>query len=681
MAAKFYENQIKELFGELVTTCAYNVLNGSVKEIKEADLFVVSTDAFESITDFQEFIPIDVPKVEIAVAFTNKSIETLMSIPNGSKALFVNLSEKMVREAITRLSQLGINHINFTPYYPGAVPVSGFELAVTPGESRYVPEGVKTIIDLGQRVLDSTTMVEIALRLKFDYLLEREKFKEYFRSLAVNNYSFNQLFGRSLQMESQFEILMGIMDEGIIGVNENDVIIACNSKVVEITGVTKEQSIDRPAVIIFPYLPFEECRITQKKINNRLIKVNEVDINLTVTPVIRGDEYLGSFATIQKFTEEENKQHNLRIQLLNKGHKAKYTFNDIIGNSDAINKACSIAKKMAKTNSTVLITGESGTGKELFAHAVHNESERHNYPFIAINCAAMPDNLLESELFGYDEGAFTGAKRGGKLGLFEYAHKGTIFLDEVEGMSPALQIKLLRVIQEREIMRIGGNKIISIDVRIIAAANENLEELVSNGSFRNDLYFRLNTLPIQLPPLRERGEDIMLLFDYFKCKLGGHFTLSSQVINALLSHNWNGNIRELHNYVEYLTYMDKDIVYYDDLPPGFYSNAMSTLKCNSDTGSKLDAKLLEQFAGNQVDDYLFVLGRLHVGFVNRVAMGRISISEEAEKAGHYLTEQEVRGILNELNNLGLIKMSRGRGGSKINERGIKVYKELDSKLK
>lgn len=215
-AAKFYESQIKELFGELVETCAYNVLNGFVKKIENADLFVVSTDAFENITDLQECIPIDVAKVEIAVAFTNKSLDTLMSIPKGSKALFVNLSEKMVREAITRLSQLGINHIDFTPYYPGAIPVSGFELSVTPGESRYVPKDVKTIIDLGQRVLDSTTMVEIALRLNFDYLLEREKFKEYFRSLAVNNYSFDKLFGKSLQMESQFEILMGIMDEGII---------------------------------------------------------------------------------------------------------------------------------------------------------------------------------------------------------------------------------------------------------------------------------------------------------------------------------------------------------------------------------------------------------------------------------------------------------------------------------
>jgi len=589
----------------------------------------------------------------------------------------VNLSEIMVREAITYLNQLGINHINFTPYYPGAPPVSSFDLAVTVGEARYVPKDVKNIIDLGQRVLNTTTVIEIALRLKFDYLLEREKFREYFRSLAVNNYSFDQIFGRALKMESQFEILMEIMDEGIIGVNEDDVIFACNTKAVEITGITKELAIDHPALSVFSFIPFEKCRHTRKKINNLLIKVSGIDINVTVTPVIRGDEYIGSFATIQKFTEEEYKQHNLRIQLLNKGHKAKYSFNDIIGESSVIKKACEIAKKMAKTNSTVLITGESGTGKELFAHAIHNESKRRDYPFIAINCAAMPDNLLESELFGYDEGSFTGAKKGGKLGLFEYAHKGTIFLDEVEGMSSSLQIKLLRVIQEREIMHVGGNKIISIDVRIIAAANESLEELVAVGKFRNDLYFRLNTLPVQIPPLRERGDDIMLLFEYFKSNLGGKFTLTPQVVNAFLFHNWNGNVRELHNYVEYLTYIDKEIIYYEDLPPGFHNKAMS--KYNSDASTNLDAKLLEQLAGNKLDDYLFVLNSLHRGFINQITKGRNSISEEAEMAGRFLTQQEIRGILNSLNDLGLIKMSRGRGGSKINDKGIKVLNSLHSR--
>lgn len=670
----FYSSQIKELFGDLVAIDSYNVLDGSVKNIHKADVYVVSTDAFESIKEYEKFMPVNIPKVEISVNFTKNNIETLMNIPKNTCAYFVNLSEIMVRESIARLSQLGVNHINFIPYFPGVKKVKNCDLAITVGEKRYVPDIAKTVIDLGHRVLDSSTIVELALRLKLDYLLESENFKEYFNSIASSNYSFNQLFGRSLNMESQFEILMEIIDAGIIGVNGDNIVFACNSKAVEIIGINKDQALDKSADLFFPFLPFNECKLTLKKIINKLIQYKGVDINVTIAPVVRRNEYIGAFAIIQRFTEEESKQHNLRIQLLNKGHKAKYTFNDIVGESEAIKKSCAIAKKMAKNNSAVLITGESGTGKELFAHAIHNESKRSIYPFIAINCAAMPDNLLESELFGYEEGSFTGARKGGKLGLFEFAHKGSIFLDEVEGMSPALQIKLLRVIQEGEIMRVGGNKIISVDVRIIAASNETLEDLVSKGVFRSDLYYRLNTLPIEIPPLRERGEDIMLLFENIKNNLEGHFVLSPQVKNAFMSHDWKGNVRELHNYVEYLTYLDKEYIDYLDLPPSFHKGLSN---CNNKTDIKdLDVNLLKKLAGNKLDDYFFVLEMLYDGYVNQKNLGRLSIAEKAQSSGHYLTQQEVRSILYDLNNLGLIKMSHGRGGSKINEKGIKVYNNL-----
>lgn len=675
-ASAFYKNQIESLFGDLVSINSYSVLDGSVKKVDKADVFIVTTDAFESITDYEKSIPQNIPKVELNVEFTKKSIETLMNMPKGTCAYFVNLSETMVRECIARLSQLGVNHINFIPCFPGANLTNNCDIAVTVGESRYVPTGVKDIIDLGHRVPDSNTIVEIALRLKLDYLLERENFKEYFNSIASSNYSFNKLFGRSLNMESQFEILMETIDAGIIGVNEDNIVFAYNSKAAEITGINKKQAIDKTADFCFPFLPFLESRLSSKKINNKLVKFKGMDINVSIAPVIRGNEYIGAFAIIQKFTEEEFKQHNLRIQLLNKGHKAKYTFEDIIGESEAIKRSCVIAKKMAKNNSAVLITGESGTGKELFAHAVHNESGRSNYPFIAINCAAMPDNLLESELFGYEEGSFTGAKKGGKLGLFEFAHKGSIFLDEVEGMSPALQVKLLRVIQEGEIMRVGGDKIISIDVRIIAASNESLEDLVAEGVFRSDLYYRLNTLPIEVPPLRERGEDIMLLFENIRNKLNGHFILSPQVKNAFISHDWKGNVRELHNYVEYLTYLDKDYIDYDDLPPSFHKGLFN-LK-NRHDNNDLDVNLLKKLASNKMDDYIFVLEMLHDGYIKQQNLGRLSIAEKAQALGHYLTQQEVRSILYDLNNLGFIKMSHGRGGSKINERGIKVYNNLKS---
>lgn len=232
-------------------------------------------------------------------------------------------------------------------------------------------------------------------------------------------------------------------------------------------------------------------------------------------------------------------------------------FNKIIGGSPKLKKAIEIAEQVAPSDSTVLLRGESGTGKEMFAHAIHLLSPRRNENFITINCAAIPDNLLESELFGYEEGAFTGARKGGKKGKFELANNGTLFLDEIGDMPAALQAKLLRVLQEKKIERVGGTKSIPINTRIIAATHRNLEEMITEGTFRKDLFFRLNVIPIFIPPLRERPEDIKLLLNYYLKKycilLKKDFKVfSREALEILLNYHWPGNIRELENTVEYL---------------------------------------------------------------------------------------------------------------------------------
>ncbi len=234
---------------------------------------------------------------------------------------------------------------------------------------------------------------------------------------------------------------------------------------------------------------------------------------------------------------------------------AKYSFDDIVGNSKSIKSVKDIATKVAKTDSNVLILGESGTGKELFAHAIHNVSNRRLGPFIKINCAAIPGELLESELFGYEEGAFTGAKRGGKKGKFELANGGTILLDEIGDMPLNMQAKILRVIQEKEVERLGGNVSRKIDVRIIASTNKKLEQLVNRGEFREDLYYRLNVITIKLPPLRERKEDIEDLANTLRIKVAKRLGIyvegiSKEALEYLRSYDWPGNIRELENVIE-----------------------------------------------------------------------------------------------------------------------------------
>lgn len=266
----------------------------------------------------------------------------------------------------------------------------------------------------------------------------------------------------------------------------------------------------------------------------------------------------------------ENKEAIKNYNKINKDYKI--TLDNIIGNSEIMEHTKQKSLIAAKSNSTVLITGESGTGKELFARAIHNHSDRTDYPFVAVNCAAIPDNLLESELFGYEEGAFTGAKKGGKLGKFELAHKGTIFLDEIGDMSLHLQGKLLRVLQERELDKIGGKSNIFIDVRVIAATNKNLEDLVKNGQFREDLYYRLKVIPITLPSLRERKSDIPLLIDYM-IKEYAH-KLNKDVIGVeedasktLVDYSWPGNVRELQNIIEYSINMSTSPILTLDIIP------------------------------------------------------------------------------------------------------------------
>lgn len=263
----------------------------------------------------------------------------------------------------------------------------------------------------------------------------------------------------------------------------------------------------------------------------------------------------------------------------NLGHVAKYTFEDILGNSKKIMDAIDKARRYGAVDATVLIYGETGVGKEFFAHAIHNVSPRRNGPFITVNCAAIPENLLESELFGYAEGAFTGAKKGGKRGFFEMADGGTIFLDEISDMSDKLQTKLLRVLQEREVMRLGDDRLITVDVRVIAATNSDLKKMVDEKLFRPDLYYRINILTLVVPPLKERREDIPILLDHFlkiSCKKYNKNIkgIEPNGIDLFYHYDWPGNTRELQNVMERLVILtDNDYISADFVAEALMSSS------------------------------------------------------------------------------------------------------------
>jgi DNA-binding NtrC family response regulator len=257
--------------------------------------------------------------------------------------------------------------------------------------------------------------------------------------------------------------------------------------------------------------------------------------------------------------------------LLQKQLKAKYKFKNLIGDSEVMQQSFQFIEKIAATNSTVMICGESGTGKELVARAIHYNSDRRNEPMVPVNCGAIPEDLLESELFGYEKGAFTGALKT-RIGRFELANGGTVFLDEIGDMSPALQVKILRVLQEHEFERLGGVKSIKVDIRVIAATHRDLEKAVKQGTFREDLYYRLNVIPFILPPLRERGSDIPLLTNHFigkfniekKQNING---ISPEALKCLTRYHWPGNVRELENLIERLVILKGEgVIEQEDLP-------------------------------------------------------------------------------------------------------------------
>lgn len=359
------------------------------------------------------------------------------------------------------------------------------------------------------------------------------------------------------EIQMMLEAIIQSSDDAISVVDEEGKGILINRAYTRLTGLSEEEVIGKPATIDIYEGESMHMKVLQTRRPVRGAKMivgpNKKEVVVNVAPVIVNGKLKGSVGVIHDMSEIQalNKELTRARQIIRK-LEAKYTFEDIIGKSDEMILAIEQAKLGAKTPATVLLRGESGTGKELFAHAIHNASDRKFNKFIRVNCASLSESLLESELFGYEEGAFSGAKRGGKKGLFEEANNGSIFLDEIGELSASTQAKLLRVLQEQEIIRVGGTKAIPINVRVIAATNVNLEKNIVNGQFREDLFHRLNRMPIQIPPLRNRKEDIPLLCERLIQKINQDYGrnvegVTNAALNVLKAYDWPGNVRELEN--------------------------------------------------------------------------------------------------------------------------------------
>lgn len=386
------------------------------------------------------------------------------------------------------------------------------------------------------------------------------------------------------EIQTMLQAIINSSDEAISVVDEDGRGILINPAYTRITGLREEQVIGQPATADISEGESMHMQVlkTRRPVRGTAMRVgpNKKEVVVNVAPIIVDGILKGSVGVIHDMSEIQNLNRELsRARQIIRTLEAKYSFEDIIGRTEEMTIPIEQAKLGAKTPATVLLRGESGTGKELFAHAIHNASDRKFNKFIRVNCAAISESLLESELFGYEEGAFSGAKRGGKRGFFEEANNGSIFLDEIGELPANTQAKLLRVLQEREIVRVGGTKPVSINVRVIAATNMNLEKAIANGSFREDLYYRLNRMPIHIPPLRRRKEDIPELCERLIRKINQDYGrnvegVSAKAVNKLMEYDWPGNVRELENVlgraIIFLNYNDTiiDVQHLPDLQKG-----------------------------------------------------------------------------------------------------------------
>lgn len=666
-----YGEQIISLFSHNINIKKIYINNEEIKKGIKADLILI-----QSYKVFKMVRPYIQENSEIIIAnrtISKAGLDKVMNIPKGTSVALLDESSEMAVQMISLLYQLGARHVELIPVYPGADENIGGKILIILGQSTYKIDGASKIINIGNSLLDMSTIIDIGAKLDLLHIIQRQNIKETYEEIVTTDFGLAYIIGQTNRFERELDILLQVLDDGIIGVNPEGKILTYNEGAEKIIGYKKDEVLSRNGSRILPEIPFNVVLNKGESLKEKLMKINGYDVVVSVDPVIHSKKLYGAVAIVKKFNDIEKKQHKLRAELIGKGHRAKYKFEDILGESKVIKKYKDIAEKMAKSDSSVLITGESGTGKELFAQAIHNSSKRKNYQFVAVNCAALPESLLESELFGYEEGAFTGARKGGKTGLFELAHKGTLFLDEIGEMPINLQMRLLRVLQEREVMRIGGDRLIKVDIRIISATNKNLKQMMNKGEFREDLYYRLSVLPLKVPPLRSRKEDILFLIEAIKNKFGSSFSLTEKAKQALNSHNWKGNVRELKNYVEYFTSLDLNEIDLEHLP--FYNQE----DIYDDILTKEEKDILEVFleeVGEKLEKYLFVMGELEKGYINKSRLGRRTIYKIAKNEKIFLSEQEIRTILLDLEKFSMIKIYKGRSGSSITSYGIKVNRYL-----
>ncbi|HEL7951731.1 TPA: sigma 54-interacting transcriptional regulator [Clostridioides difficile] len=651
----FLENNLKLVFGDSI-----NINRYFINEINDNDIINDDVILVMSVERLDKIINNILDKKKVIVVrrtFREDKIYNLLSLPQGTNVLIVNDSDETTLETISLFYKIGVTNIRPIPYMNDN-NYKNIKIAITPGVPEKVPSFISDIFDLGHRYIDISTFIEIINLLQIDSKEIQSNLVKYSEEIISLDTGIKDKYKELFLKIEELDTILNLSKDGILFTSKDGEINTSNSKVKDILDINEDIYGKYIEDIFVDSL---KVLLSEKEILDKVVVFNKKYINVNKKNIYNRDEKMGTYYSLQEITYIKKLEQNLTKKLREKGQIAKYTFKDIKTNSPKMFECIDLAKKVSKSDLSILIRGESGTGKELIAQSIHNNSNRKNQPFIAVNCAAVPENLLESQLFGYDKGTFTGGLKDGKQGLFELANNGTIFLDEIGDMPLELQTKLLRVLQEKQIMPVGSHNVINIDVRIISATNKNLEQMIDNSQFREDLYYRLNTIPINIPPLRERKEDILIIMeDLINKKL----VITPEAKKLIQNYMWKGNIRELQNVTSYLNIMCEDIVLEKDLPPNLRSSD------NKNTSLKL------KYSKN---DILNILEILILNKESDVGIGRGLILKALLDKNLQITEGKIKKIFEYLKKEELIICSSGRYGSKITQKGEDFYNKLKYK--
>ena len=649
--------QLQELFSDYMELSSYSLEEG-IKPYINCDLALVpSVEVGEAV---RKYLLPHTPVQVVRRTISREGWEKICQIPAHTKVLVVNTYWQMAIQTISSLYELGLHDMKLIPFdNDGEETYEDINYAITANERDFVPAHIENVVEIGPRLVDVSSLFDILTTLN---LLNNDTLailRRHEATMIPLNPGFVEMLNQFQQEHMSVSSAMNLLEDVVLIFDADFRVHIYNQKTAEVFPAYQYQLANLPLQQLFSEKIMLLVRQPQD-IRGELVRIQGKDYLLNKTWMEEKGQ-LREGIMVLRACDNIERQNGQMLQAMRKhGSQAKYSFQDIRGGNVKLRRALRLARKAAASDSDILIEGESGTGKELFVQSIHSASARKNGPFVAFNCAALTGSLLESELFGYEEGSFTGARRNGKRGLFETANHGTIFLDEISEIPLDIQAKLLRVLQEREFIRVGGAQTVPIDVRIIAATNQDLYELVRQKKFRLDLYFRLNVFNIKIPPLRERRDDIPDLAAFFLKQHDIREDFPQETMVIFQQYDWPGNIRELKNCIEYMV----------NLGEGFLPvNLPKHIEANVPEVSESFGTNEPNFIAIDGVDAV-ILRSLQQAALRHENVGRKRLAEQLMAAGLYFSEQSVRHKLKQMAAEGLVILSRGRGGTKITPAGL-----------